>query len=112
MTETDACPKCGGTTWSTASDGLGDVASVVAACVGCGYLTTSAVSLAEPAEKDDALTVAVQALNGDSQAGRFVRADWELDFTEDVETVAAIVVSALRRARVIPPAANEGGADD
>ena len=41
----DTCPECGGTEWSTASDGLGPVASVAAACLSCGYLTTSVVDL-------------------------------------------------------------------
>ncbi|GAA1138808.1 hypothetical protein GCM10009606_18190 [Nocardioides aquiterrae] len=43
-----ACPECGGTDWSTASDGLGSVASVAACCLGCGYLTASVVDLSTP----------------------------------------------------------------
>lgn len=39
------CPECGGTQWATASDGLGEVASVAAVCRGCGYLTTSWISI-------------------------------------------------------------------
>lgn len=45
MNDVAPCPECGGTDWVTASDGLGEVASVAAACVSCGYLTASVVDL-------------------------------------------------------------------
>jgi predicted GIY-YIG superfamily endonuclease len=49
----DPCPRCGGNRWVTASDGLGAVASVAAACVSCGYLTASVVDLTSVTPPDE-----------------------------------------------------------
>lgn len=42
------CPKCGGNEWVTHSDGLGDVASVAACCLTCGFLTARSIDLSTP----------------------------------------------------------------
>lgn len=46
----DTCPACGGTSWATASDGLGTVASVASCCLGCGYFTVSVIDISHIAE--------------------------------------------------------------
>lgn len=46
------CPKCGGSEWSTASDGLGSVTSVSVACIACGYLATAIADVASTAVCD------------------------------------------------------------
>lgn len=83
--ENDACPECGGREWATASDGLGEVASVAATCVSCGYLTASVIDLGS--DETDVLARASLADHVEQ-----VQRGHAMDLADAIESISKVAV--------------------